>query len=100
MPSKRCPRAAARVSVAPDISAKSALPEITALAEPMPAIMTLLTFSPCLANRPEIFREIAGREGERDIGHRQHHVLRAAAGLGVDRGRQQERGGEGGKTAN
>jgi hypothetical protein len=36
----------------PDICAKSALPEITALAEPMPVITTLLRFSPCLANRP------------------------------------------------
>jgi hypothetical protein len=52
MPSSRWPRAAARVSVAPDICAKSALPEITALAEPMPVITTLLTFCPCLANRP------------------------------------------------
>ena len=35
-----------------EICAKSALPEITALAEPMPVITTLLTFSPCLRNIP------------------------------------------------
>ena len=46
-----------------------------------------------LGEQAQIFREIAGREGERDIGHRQHHVLGAAAGLSVDRGRQQD-GGE------
>ena len=51
--SMRWPRAAARVSVAPEIWAKSALPEITALAEPMPEITTLLRLSPCLANRPK-----------------------------------------------
>ena len=47
-----------------------------------------------LGEQAQIFRQIAGREGERDIGHRQHHVLRAAAGLSVDRGRYQENGGE------
>ena len=45
-----------------------------------------------LGEQAQIFRQIAGREGQRDIGHRQHHVLRAAAGLGVGRGRQQEDG--------
>jgi hypothetical protein len=68
MPSSRWPRAAARGSVAPDICAKSALPEITALAEPMPVITTLLTFSPCRANRPEVFREITRREVSATLG--------------------------------
>ena len=48
-----------------------------------------LEVQPVLGEQAQIFRQIAGREGERDIGHRQHHVLRAAAGLGVGRGRHQ-----------
>ena len=45
----RCPLAAARVCTTVEASAKSALPEITALVEPGPAISSAFTRSPCLA---------------------------------------------------
>ena len=50
--SSRCPRAAARVCTVVEASAKSALPEITALVEPGPAIDSGLRRKPCLANKP------------------------------------------------
>ena len=52
MESSRCPRAAARVCTVVEASAKSALPEITALVEPGPAITSDFSRSPCLANSP------------------------------------------------
>ena len=47
--SRRCPFAAARVSDSPEICANSALPEITALVEPMPAMTMVLTLRPCFS---------------------------------------------------
>ena len=47
--SSRWPFAAARVSDSPEICANSALPEITALVEPMPAMMMVFTRRPCFS---------------------------------------------------
>jgi hypothetical protein len=50
--SRRWPFAAARVKDGPEGCAKSALPEITALSAPTPEISSVLTLSPCFAQRP------------------------------------------------
>ncbi len=47
--SSRWPFAAARVSDSPEICANSALPEITALVEPMPAMVMVFTRRPCFS---------------------------------------------------
>src|SRR6266545_3729152 len=50
--SRRWPRAAARVSVEPPPCEKSALPEITALAAPIPVTWIILKRNPCFPHSP------------------------------------------------
>ena len=59
--SRRCPRAAARVSVEPPPCEKSALPEITALAAPMPVTWIDLEAQAVLGPQAELI----GDEGRR-----------------------------------